>query len=57
MAQGEPLRVLQVVGQMYRAGAETLLMNLYRNIDRTLIQFDFLTHRQERGDYDEEIEA
>ena len=57
MAQGEPLRVLQVVGQMYRAWSETLLMNLYRNIDRTLIQFDFLTHRQERGDYDEEIEA
>lgn len=57
MAQERPLRVLQVVGQMYRAGAETLLMSLYRNIDRDLVQFDFLTHRQERGDYDDEIEA
>ena len=57
MTQDRPLRVLQVVGQMYRAGAETLLMNLYRNIDRNLVQFDFLTHRQERGDYDDEIEA
>lgn len=55
--KGKPLRVLQVVGKMCRAGAETLLMNLYRSIDREHIQFDFLTHRQEQGDYDEEIMA
>ena len=51
----QPLRVLQVVGKMDRAGAETLLMNLYRRIDRERVQFDFLTHRREAGDYDEEI--
>lgn len=49
------LRVLQVVGKMDRAGAETLLMNLYRHIDRDRVQFDFLTHRQKAGDYDAEI--
>lgn len=32
-------------------------MNYYRNIDRTHIQFDFLTHRPFRSDYDDEIEA
>ena len=32
-------------------------MNYYRNIDRTKIQFDFLTHRQEDGAYDEEIRS
>lgn len=41
---------------MHRAGLETMLMNYYRHIDREQIQFDFLTHRPERGDYDDEIE-
>ena len=50
------LRVLQVVTKMDRCGLETLLMNYYRNIDREIIQFDFLTHREEHGQYDDEIE-
>ena len=49
------IRVLQVVNDMHRAGLETMLMNYYRNIDRTQIQFDFLTHRPNKSDYDEEI--
>ena len=32
-------------------------MNYYRHLDRTKIQFDFMVHRQERGAYDDEIEA
>lgn len=32
-----------------------MLMNYYRNIDRTQIQFDFLTHRPNKSDYDDEI--
>ena len=51
------IRVLQCVNNMHRAGLETMLMNYYRNIDRTKIQFDFLVHRQERSDYDDEIES
>lgn len=51
------IRVLQVVNIMDRAGLETMLMNYYRNIDRSVIQFDFLTHREEKGAYDDEIEA
>lgn len=50
---GSPLRVLHVVVNMNRGGAETLLMNLYRNIDRSKIQFDFLTCKE--GVFDEEI--
>ena len=50
------IRILQVVNIMDRAGLETMLMNYYRNIDRNLLQFDFLTHRPERGAYDDEIE-
>lgn len=51
------LRILQCVNNMHRAGLETMLMNYYRNIDRTKLQFDFLAHRQDRSDYDDEIEA
>lgn len=50
------IRILQCVNDMHRAGLETMLMNYYRNIDRDKIQFDFLTHRPERSDYDDEIE-
>ena len=50
------IRILQCVNNMHRAGLETMLMNYYRHIDRTKIQFDFLTHRPERADYDDEIE-
>lgn len=51
------IRVLQCVNNMHRAGLETMLMNYYRRIDREQIQFDFLTHRPERDDYDDEIES
>lgn len=53
----EPIRVLHVVGKMHRAGVETRLMDIYRHIDRSQIQFDFLTHRMEDGDYDDEIRS
>lgn len=51
------IRILHCVNDMHRAGLETMLMNYYRNIDRTKIQFDFLTHRPYRSDYDDEIES
>lgn len=50
-------RVLHIVGRMDRAGAETMLMNLYREIDRTKFQFDFVYFTDQRCDYDDEIEA
>lgn len=50
-----PIRVLQVVTYMGRGGLETMLMNYYRHIDHSKIQFDFLTHREFDGDYDKEI--
>lgn len=43
-----PIRVLQVVPNMHRAGLETLIMNIYRNIDRDVVQFDFLVHYTDR---------
>lgn len=49
------IRVLHCVSNMDRAGIETILMNYYRNIDRTKVQFDFLCNKQKPGAYDEEI--
>lgn len=50
------IRVLQVFGGLDRGGSETIVMNLYRNIDRDRIQFDFVTHQAVKGDYEDEIE-
>ncbi len=51
------IRVLHVVTYMGRGGLETMLMNYYRHIDRSKVQFDFLVHRDFRADYDDEIES
>ena len=51
------LRVLHSVSNMARAGIETMLMNYYRDIDRSQIQFDFLANKPAPGEYDEEIRS
>lgn len=51
----QPIRILQVVHKMHRAGVETLLMQIYRNINRDKVQFDFLVHTDQAGHYDDEI--
>lgn len=52
-----PIRILHVVTYMGRGGLESMLMNYYRHIDRDRVQFDFLTHRSFRADFDDEIES
>lgn len=52
-----PVRVLMVIGCMGYGGAETMIMNLYRCIDREKVQFDFLVHKGEHGAYEDEIRA
>ncbi|WP_027391621.1 glycosyltransferase family 1 protein [Aquimarina latercula] len=51
------IRVLQVFTIMNRGGAESMIMNYYRKIDKNKIQFDFLVHRKEKAAFDEEIES
>lgn len=57
MDSHEPIRVLHVVGRMDRGGIETMIMNLYRNIDRDKVQFDFLAHYGREAVYNEEIRS
>jgi len=51
------IRVLHIVTHMNRGGLETMIMNYYRQINKNVVQFDFLVHRKERADYDDEIET
>ena len=51
------IRVLHIVTDMNRGGLETMIMNYYRHIDRSRVQFDFLVHRSARAAYDDEIES
>ncbi|HFU4497079.1 TPA: glycosyltransferase [Streptococcus suis] len=51
------IRVLHYVGRMDRGGMQALIMNLYRNIDRSEIQFDFAIHGTNNGDFEKEIVA
>jgi glycosyltransferase involved in cell wall biosynthesis len=49
------IRVLHVLGGLDRGGAETMVMNLYRAIDKTQIQFDFIVHNEKKQAYTDEI--
>ncbi len=51
------VRVLHVVDSMDRAGQETFIMNVYRAMDRSKVQFDFLQFQEGPADFDEEILA
>ena len=58
MSQGNgPVRVLQVLGGTSLGGAESRVMDSYRHLDRSRIQFDFCVHSQEEGFFDKEIES
>lgn len=47
-------RVLQIFYSLNYGGAENFIMNIYRNIDRDKVQFDFLLHHK-NGVYEDEI--
>lgn len=51
----EPVRVLHVLHSMNCGGAETLIMNIYRNIDRERVQFDFLVNVFDKMFFEDEI--
>ena len=49
------IRVLHAVSSMNIGGQETFIMNVYRNIDRSKVQFDFLVNTTQKCDYEDEI--
>lgn len=51
-----PKIVLHVVGRLDIGGAESRIMDLYRNIDREKVQFHFVQHTKDRCAFEEEVE-
>lgn len=49
------IRVLHTFNIMNRGGAETFVMNVFRNINRDCFTFDFLCENPNIGKFDEEI--
>ena len=51
----KPIRILHILQRMEAGGTQALLMNIYRNIDRNKVQFDFFVEYMEKQFYDDEI--
>lgn len=51
-----PIRILQFPGTMLYGGVGSVVMNIYRNIDRSKVQFDFCIPREGDGPLDDEIQ-
>lgn len=49
------VRMLHIVGSMSPSGIGNFIMNIYRNMDRSLLQFDFIVHEHRAVSFDEEI--
>lgn len=52
-----PIRVAQIVGKMMGGGVEAVVMNYYRHINRSRVQFDFLVDADSTLVPREEIES
>ena len=51
------IRVAQVIGKTAMGGVESIIMNLYKNIDRSEVQFDFFVENESMIINKEKIEA
>lgn len=45
MENKEPIRVLQIVGIACNGGVEAVVLNYYRHMDKSKVQFDFVVHK------------
>lgn len=52
----EPIRIAQVIGKWVGGGVEAVVMNYYRHIDKSKIQFDFICDEDSTNIPYEEIE-
>ena len=53
----KPIRVLQIIGIVCGGGVEAVIMNYYRHVDRSKVQFDFVVDGYEKTILDDEIES
>ena len=50
------IRVVHVLGDLSTGGVESFVMEIYKKIDKTKIQFDFIIHNLKNEKYRQEIE-
>ena len=52
-----PIRVLQIMGIVESGGVEAVIMNYYRHIDKSKVQFDFVMHKGSNPNYIAEVKS
>lgn len=57
MIKEEPIRVAHIIGKWVGGGVESVVMNYYRHIDRTKVQFDFICDEDSTNIPYEEIDS
>lgn len=55
MSSEYPVRILCVMSTLNRGGAESMVMSLFRNLDRNIVIFDFVKHSKSEGTFEQEI--
>ncbi len=50
------IRVLHMIASLEMGGSQSMIMNIYRHIDRSRVQFDFIVDHTKYDDYRTEIE-
>ena len=51
----EPIRVLQIVGIACNGGVEAVVLNYYRHMDKSKVQFDFVVHKNPAENFVAEV--
>jgi glycosyltransferase involved in cell wall biosynthesis len=51
----EPIRVLHMIGTLEIGGSQSFILNIYSNIDRNKLQFDFIVDHPDRMDYENDV--
>lgn len=55
MENKEPIRVLQIVGIACNGGVEAVVLNYYRYMDKSKVQFDFVVHKNPAKNFVTEV--
>ncbi len=53
----EPIRVLQMIGGLNVGGSQTMILNLYRRMNRDLVQFDFILDHEDSTYFADEVRS
>jgi glycosyltransferase involved in cell wall biosynthesis len=55
VSMSNPIRVLHVLGNLNQGGAESRIMDIYRAIDKSKVQFDFAIHTEQDCFFSKEV--